>query len=716
MDVKRLLWLCALNLPLHVHAQTAVSTNSNNQTGSLFELSLNELLDVRVVTAASGFEQNLDDAPATVSVIDQSEWHARGARTLFEAIAHLPGVHISSVQTGLNNNKAIIRGLSGTFGEQILILVDGVPFRTIREGGTFGGQRIPLNGFKRIEVIRSPGSAVYGADAVGGIINLVSFKAGEAPRRVVLRAGDFNTREAQMNYHWQTENHTLQMALSLQRSDGDEGRIIEADLQTQLDQNPLLGTDASNAPGAFDGNYDIYTLNLQWETGPLRVHYVDWNNRESGVGVGVAQALDPEGKGSMRAQVVDVNYTLPDALPGEMIVSATWRRVYSDMYSKLFPEGSAVPIGSDGNINFTNPDRFVLFTDGVIGVPGNDDRAINLQLDHVFVPFPGHTVRWAMGYEHLATHASEQKNFGAGVLDGEQVVDATLTDVTGTPYIFLPDKTRQNRYFSLQDQWQITSDWIGTLGARYDVYSDVGSTFNPRMGLVWHASRKLTFKTFAGTAFRAPSFIDLYAQNNPAGLGNPNLKPEEIETIDSGLTTSYIFNEAWQMNLHVYRYHARNLITFVADAGVQVAQNSGQLKVRGLEYEVSWRSGKHISLDFNYSILDNYSNQNVDTSSVPQSMANALLNYKRSNINFYAGAKWVADRQRAEGDARPPIADYLTVDTRVHYSRDQWEVGFGVKNVFDNDAREPSSGFIPNDYPATGRQWLMDATYYFSAE
>ena len=711
MDVKRHLSLCLFGMSMSLQAQANDSAITNNQTGSLFELSLDQLLDVRVVTAASGFEQNLDDAPATVSVIDQSEWRARGDRTLFEALQHLPGVHVSYVQTGLTSNKAIIRGLSGTFGEQILILVDGMAFRTIREGGSFSGQRIPLNAFKRIEVIRSPGSAVYGADAVGGIINLVSFEPGTAPKRATARVGDFDTAEAELNYQWQTENHSLQVALSGQTSAGDDGRVVESDLQTLLDQQ--FGTNASNAPGSMNTDYDIYSLNLQWKTGPLSVSYLDWNNVSSGDLAGVNQALDPEGEGNVRSQLLDLNYVLPVNMPGEMVFNASWRRVYSKLDSKVFPAGSVVPIGSDGNINFMDPDRLVLFTDGVIGRPGNDDRAVALQLNHVFEPWQGHTVRWAFGFEGIETHATEQKNFGNGVLSGETVVDGTLTDVTGTPYIYLPDRTRQNRYISLQDQWQINERWVGTLGVRYDDYSDVGDTVNPRMGLVWHTNRKLTFKTFAGTAFRAPSFIDLYAQNNPAGMGNPELEPEEVETIDTGLTTSYVFDEAWQMNLHLFRYHAKNVIAFVPQSGVQVAQNSGRLKVRGAEYELSWRSGEHMSLDFNYSYLDNYSIQNIDNSSVPKQMANLLANYKRGNINFYVGLKWVADRERTDGDARPEIDDYLIVDTRVHYLNGHWEWGAGVKNLLDEDAREPSNGFIENDYPTPGRQWLLDMTYYF---
>lgn len=161
-----------LSLFIGAFSQTAYTSEND----PLFELSLEELLQIKVVTAASGYEQKLADAPGSVTVITKHEWQAAGARALEDVLDMVPGVHISKTTTGLVANKAVIRGISGTFGQQVLVLIDGVPIKYRQDSGQTVGSRIALAGFERVEVVRSPGSAIYGADAVGGVINLVSNK------------------------------------------------------------------------------------------------------------------------------------------------------------------------------------------------------------------------------------------------------------------------------------------------------------------------------------------------------------------------------------------------------------------------------------------------------------------------------------------------------------------------------------------------------------
>src|SRR5690554_1536106 len=148
MNVKGLVRGLLLLIPGFAFAQDVFSVDADKNADSLFELGLNELLNVRLVTAAAGFEQNVEEAPASVTVINAEEWRAMGAAELFEALQHVPGVHITKAQTAVSNNRPVVRGLSGAFGQQILILIDGLPFRHIRDGGTLWGQRIPLNAFK----------------------------------------------------------------------------------------------------------------------------------------------------------------------------------------------------------------------------------------------------------------------------------------------------------------------------------------------------------------------------------------------------------------------------------------------------------------------------------------------------------------------------------------------------------------------------------------
>src|ERR1035437_3894826 len=94
---------------------------------SLYDLSFEELAQIRVVTAASGYSQNPLEAPASVAVIEAEEWEANGATTLNDAIRSLPGVDITKVQTGATKDKVTLRGLSGSFGQEVLLLVDGSP-------------------------------------------------------------------------------------------------------------------------------------------------------------------------------------------------------------------------------------------------------------------------------------------------------------------------------------------------------------------------------------------------------------------------------------------------------------------------------------------------------------------------------------------------------------------------------------------------------------
>jgi outer membrane receptor for ferrienterochelin and colicins len=712
MNVKGLVRSLLLFIPSLASGHDFVSANPDNKTSSLFELALNDLLNVRVVTAAAGFEQNVEEAPASVTVINAEEWQAMGATRLFEALQHVPGMHVTKAQTAFSNNRPVVRGLSGAFGQQILILIDGLPFRHIRDGGTLWGQRIPLNAFKRIEVIRSPGSAIYGADAVGGIINLVSYQPGEMPSRITARAGDFDTRQLEWSHQAHLGDSILQMTVGAQTGEGDRSRLINADLQTTLDSR--FGTNASRAPGPMENDHEIYSARVQWQFRDLDVRYMNWSNRESGIGAGIAQALDPEGSFRQQAQTFAATYDFSAHVSGEMNLTAAWHRVNSRMWSKIFPSGARLPIGADGNVDFAGV-RIVSFPEGVIGVPGNDDEAMSLQLDHIFPLGDHHRVRWAVGHEYVKTDVFEQKNFGPGVLESDvTVVDGTLTDVTDTPYVYLPNKSRRNYFVALQDQWRISESVQSTLGVRYDHYSDFGSTFNPRLGVSWQTTPRLTSKLFLGTAFRAPSFVDLYAQNNPAGMGNPNLESESIRTLDGGLSLNYVFTECLHMEMNLFRYEADNIIAFVPVDGVQIAENSGELAVRGLEYQVSWRPGQFLTLEFNYSLLDDSTQKDVDFSAVPKRMANLATHWRFSNWHWYVGAKWVGERERAQEDLRAQIEDYVWLDTRLKTRWQALEVGFSLRNLTDTDAREPSNGFIPNDYPLAGRQWLVDVTYVFN--
>jgi iron complex outermembrane receptor protein len=327
--------------------------------------------------------------------------------------------------------------------------------------------------------------------------------------------------------------------------------------------------------------------------------------------------------------------------------------------------------------------------------------------------------------------ANEEKNFGPGVIDTEKmaelfamgeimIIDGTLTDVSNTPYIFVKDVDRKNSYFSIQDQWQFANDWELTAGIRYDYYDDFGSTINPRMALVWEMNQSTTTKLLYGRAFRAPAFDTLYAINNPVGIGNPNLEPETIDTIELTLNQYLQNNIHWSVNM--FRYESNNLIEFVADknATTTTAQNAKKQQGYGFETEFSWKYNNN-SLAFNYSWQHSEDKDTgVTTALAPEQLFSAIYETEFSNsLAFNTKVNWIGKRNRETGDSREILSNYSTVDMALHWTLNKagtWKLSLLGKNILDKSASEPTHPLVPEalgpigDYPIQGRSLYLQVS------
>ncbi len=688
----------------------------SGQKTDYFSLSLEELLQVQVVTAAVGYEQPPEDAPASVSIIDRDQWRAMGIRTAFEAIEQVPGVHVSKTQTGTLQTKVIMRGLSGSFGEQALFMIDGVPFRSIIYRGPFVGQRIPLAGISRIEVINSPGSAVYGADAFGGIINLVSYDTGELPSEVSLRYGSFGSKDFLFSHSLDLMESSLQFALEIHSSDDDKDKIVFSDQQTAFDN--LFDTNASLAPGSIAQANETRTFNAHWNWEAIDLKIFSWSSDSAGLGGGVAQALDPTGITQIDAHNINLTVDLAKHTPLTHLDLKIGKQKESSLNEyTIFPQGTTLPIGSNGNVDFENKINDVQFPDGIIGEPGYAGDVTYYRLTQINEALNRHKIRWEIGFEEIDTSTSEKKNFGPSVIDGtETIVDGTLTDVTGTEFIYMYGSERDLLYASIQDEWEITESLYATLGARIDDYSDFGSTFNPRIGIVWKQSEHVAARLFAGSAYRAPSFIELYTANNPAALGNPDLEPEAIDTIEAGISLSSLLDDTLNISTTVFHYHATDIIEFVTEptSGLQKTQNIGKQDAMGIELSARWRGIDNISVEFNYSYLHSEDRNGSTTADIPGQQAHIGINWSlQDEWNLYAGVDWIGDRDRPQGDLRESIDDNLVGRLSLRRQIGSYTLQATLNNLFDNDIREPSNGAIPDDYPQAGRSWILDLSYSF---
>jgi iron complex outermembrane receptor protein len=678
----------------------------------IFSLTLEELLKVQVVTAASGYEQPLDESPASVTVIYEEEWQASGARELNDVLANIVGIHIKKRSVGITSNVPVIRGVSGADGQQILTLIDGRPIKYLQNSGMFVGNRFLLAGFERIEVIRGPGSAIYGADALGGIINLVSKKQGN--NKIHLRGGSFDTFDAGFSLSGVFTDGSWHVSYEHQRTKDDPNKIVSSDLQTIFDE--IFGTQASLTPGQFNEHYNVNQFNalVHWKDITFNAFY--WDNTDVGLGAGVAQALDPTGTGESRNAQYQLQYSILKQENHQLSANLAYLNQMSRTVLNVFPAGSVFPIGANGNIDFVNPNGLVSFPDGYIGTPGNDASQTSISLTYLNTQFDNHHIRVEVGTQSTHFRPQEKKNFGPSVIDGtEGVVDGTLTDVSFTPYAYLPHLDQELSHISFEDQWQIGLNWRAIIGGRVDHYSDIGRTFNPRLGLSWSLNDSTQFKLFYGSAFRAPSFVELYSINNPAVIGNPDLKPEKVNIGELGINLNMQLTPEAFVSFSMYRSKLRDLIEYqTIEGGIQEAINIGEQTNWGAELSVSWKPIPTVKIIGHLSYLKAEDQTGVAIANIPTQTTYLQANWKiNQNWQLFINHKWINERNRVVTDTRANLAGYNWINARLAWQHQNLTVALMANNLGDKQAKEPSTGSISDDLPLHGRLVMLELGYQY---
>lgn len=662
--------------------------------------------DKGFVSIATGSVQPVHRAPAVATVITAEDIEALGARSLEDVLALVPGLHVSR-SFSFNSPIYSFRGIHSQFNPQVLVLVDDLPLTNV-----FGGDRgaiwgtVPVELISRIEVIRGPGSALYGADAVTGVINIVTKSPEELKgTRLTAAYGSFDTMDLTATRGGESGALQYSTYLHVGRTDGADS-TIRADQQTALDA--VFGTSASLAPGpinlgqrAVDAGFD-----LRWKDFTLRAGYK--KRSDVGSGVGLANALDPKGEGWGERYALDLGWRNA-TLFSNWDLSA--RLNYEDQYEKanlvLFPRGA-----------FGNA-----FPEGMIGQPYKWERHAGLSGSATYTGFTDHRLRFGLGYRKEDLYrVEESKNYAFVSVPGLGTVPVplgSLVDVSNTSPFSEPH-SRTVRYAYAQDEWSLARDWALTAGVRHDRYSDFGGTTNPRVALVWDAAYDVTAKLMYGRAFRPPSFAELYNINNPVATGNPDLKPETIETREAAV----IWQAApgLQVGANAYSFTMRDILRFEPNADPSTgntAQNVGKLKGQGLELEFAWDVTRGWRLSGNYAHQRTWDpNTGNDPGNAPRNRAMLRSDWRfMPGWSFNAMANWVADRHREPGDARGPIRDYTLVDAalRTEAPGRQWSLTLVVKNIFDVDAREPSPapGLIPDDIPLPRRTFGIQGQVSF---
>lgn len=647
--------------------------------------------DKSFVSIASGSRQPIARAPSVASVITAEDIAAVGAADLDEVLEAVPGLHVARSPLGYNPIYTI-RGISTQYNPQVLMLVNGIPITGVYTGDRsiiWGG--MPVENIARIEVIRGPGSALYGADAFSGVINIITKTAADLDgTQFGLRAGSFNSRDAWVQHGGAWGGFDAAAYLRVGASDGQR-QIIAADVLSPTPFPSLAPGPVNLGRNTIDGRLDL--ARDKWR---LRAGYQQRNNVRTGAGI--ASALDPQGRNFGERISTDLTWQDTNFAPDlDVIAQASYLHITEQSDLTLYPPG------------------FPGFPDGVIGNPYKWERHLRFNLAAAYTGLQSHKLRFGAGTQDDDLYRTrETKNFTLVPVPGGffPAPLGAVVDVSDSAPFLRPHSRRVN-YVYAQDEWAFTRDWYLTAGVRHDQYSDFGGTTNPRLALVWETAYNLTSKLLYGRAFRPPSFSELYIINNPVGLGNPNLKPETNESVE--LAFAWQPASTVQANLNLFRYRMKDILRFVPNPdGSATAQNSGRQNGQGVEVDLAWEAGQNLRLS------GNYAQQHSVDAATSQDAGNAPRHhiYARADWRFMPGwtidtqLNYVAGREREPGDLRPAIADYRTVDlTLRNQSRGgDWDFAVTVRNLFDADAREPSPapGLIPNDLPLAPREWRFE--------
>ena len=656
--------------------------------------------DKALVTIGSGSPLPLARAPSISTVITEEDIRALGASDLDDVLRSVPGLSVMQLLNYANKPVWMVRGIASQHNPQVLLLVNGIPMTSIYlgdRGDVWGG--MPLENVARIEVIRGPGSALYGADAFAGVVNVLTKTADQIDGlELGLRRGSFDTTDGWALYGGRVGRFEVAAYLRAGRTAGPRS-TVEADAQTANDA--IFGTRVSQAPGPVHLGREIFDAGLDLARERWRIRSSYKRRENVGHGAGIASALDAVGRSTSDRFTADLTYHDPRAAEHwDLTVQASWFDMATRSRVVLFPAGTML-LGP--------------FPDGMIGNPAKWERHARLGASAFYTGLGGHRIRIGVGGAREEIYrVRDAQNFAFVLVPGVGNVPMPLGRLVDTSDTapFLTPHQRDSWFAYVQDEWRLARDWTLTTGVRHDDYSDFGSTSNPRLALVWEAALDWTAKLLYGRAFRAPSFGEKYFINNPVLLGNPNVKPERIVTVEAAL--SWQPKNGIAVSANAYRYEMQDILRYVPNADPTTgatAQNSGRQIGRGVELEMDWDLGRNLRISGNYAhqrSIDQASRR--DAGIAPRHEYSVRADWRLpSGWQLHAQAHRVEDRRREPDDVRPPIADYTTVDLNLRFAPAgrPWEAGFAVRNLFDAEARDPSfaPGSLPFDFPKPGRSF-----------
>ncbi len=520
------------------------STNTSiafaQEVEKLFKMDIEDLMDIKVAVASRS-ERSIKDLPSTVHIITREEILRNNYSSLVDALKDIPGVKVSRPGTGTHGEKYLMRGLWGN--NYAKILVNGIPIRPSAVDGMPIGEQINMKNVERIEVVYGPASALYGADALAGIINIVTYNPEKNAFLLETSVGTSGYDNSRFFM-----NHTHK----------DLKLNIYGGYNKRYDLNIDRDGGAFSQTNLFGGEVKIGRLPSESRNIGMEVLFKDFH-----------LSFDHMYRSDPSSLEQDSSYYIwdnPDLIYGETIQKAS--------------------ISHNFNINKLRLNSFVSFlkyrldTDSAFGMifyptplykfTASDDIMFEESLIYDY----SENLEFVGGLSYQYSGAMPKSNDLIKPFD-EELYKPFSKDVPERGIyqsLLLGDfgfnPLNYSNFAGFLQATYSTELFTLLMGIRYDDHSEYENKINPRIAGLYNINRNTSIRASFSQAFRAPPPYKVYnsiAVDNGDGsifyiqIPNEDLEPEHFSTFEVGLR--HLFNKNTSFELIGYHNEISSLIT-----------------------------------------------------------------------------------------------------------------------------------------------------------
>jgi len=628
-----------------------------------------------VTVTATMSEHDARTAPASVTIITAEELAERNASDVLDAVRGAPGITLQG--TGLGGRKTI--ALRGMEGKHVLMLVDG---RRVSASDDIIGHSdyqygwLPVSVIERIEVIRGPMSALYGSEALGGVINIITKRS---------------------NDHWTGSLSTK----------GYLGRDNEA---------------------ASEGTISLFATGPLTEQLRLSVN-ADYAHREP-----VAQREDTrysEIEGH-KPRTVGLNAEW-QILPGQRLelgmVDGEELRFYDTVYTPfVMPPNPPKPSVPYQNRYQLDRRQTHIGWKGQAAQEGGwqahlsayrSELSAHNKPSNGIAPNRPNELQDDVVEGHLSLGLGTHQFAVGGEWRKEELVNSGFPTGRG-------DLTHKALF--IQDEFGLGGGLLATLGLRGDHHSMFGSEISPRAYLVWDASEALVVKGGFGHAFKAPTLKQISPEYDGAGhggpmsfLGNADVKPETSNSFELG--ADWQASPAWSLRATAFHTEVKQLInlTYIGKVGprsIYRYENTAAARIQGLETGFTWSIIPALQWNVDTTWLD-ARDKTTDKrlSSRPNTRTTSRLIWRAGSWDSQLGAEYTSsqytgvDNKGADRKVPAYILWNASVGTAWNWgSQQRLSLRVGVENLGNLRLAEKSANF---NYAEQGRRAFVSARFDF---